>query len=63
MGEVSLHDVLLFLHLSLDVVEFDPLFLYISEARILRAQCMDVGNDTRISKVEEGIVDDEAVVR
>jgi hypothetical protein len=63
MGEVPLHGVLLFLRLSLDSVELNPLSLHIGEACILCAQCVNVGNDTRISKMEEGIVNDEAVVR
>jgi hypothetical protein len=63
MGEVSLHGVFLFLRLSLDVVEFHPLSLHIGEARILCSQCVNVGNDARISQMEEGIVDNEVVVR
>jgi hypothetical protein len=63
MGKVSLHDVLLLLSLPLDVVELDPLSFYVGEARVLCAQCVNVGNDTCIPEMEEGIVDDEAIVR
>jgi hypothetical protein len=62
MGEVSLHGVLLFLCLSLDSVELDPLSLHVSEARVLCPQRMNVGDDARISKMEERVVDDEAIV-
>jgi hypothetical protein len=63
MGEVSLHGVFLLFCLSLDVVELNPLSFDVCKARILRAQCVDVGNDTCISKVEECVVNDKAVVR
>jgi hypothetical protein len=62
MGEIPLHGVLLFLRLSFDGVELDPLPLDVSEACVLRTQCVDVGNDARISEMEECVVDDEAIV-
>jgi hypothetical protein len=62
MGEVSLHGVLLFLCLAFDGVELNPLPLYVSKARVLCAQSMDVGDDTSISEVEQGVVHHEAVV-
>ena len=62
MGEVSFHDVFLFLCLTLDGVELDSLPLYISEARVLSAQSVDVGDDARVPKVEQRIVHHKSVV-
>jgi hypothetical protein len=62
MGKVSLHDVLLFLCLALDGIKFNSLPFHICETRVLRAQGVDVGDDTCVSKVKQGVVDYKAVV-
>jgi hypothetical protein len=63
MGEVSLYEIFLLLRLSFDVVEFDPLPFHIGQAHILCVQGVDIGDDTSIPEVEQGIVDDKAVIR
>jgi hypothetical protein len=62
MGEIPLHGIFLFLRLSFNSVELDPLPLDVSKTRVLCTQCMDVGNDARISEMEESVVDDQAIV-
>jgi hypothetical protein len=62
VSEVPLHGIFLFLCLPLDSIELDSLPLNVGETCVLCAQCVDIGNDTCISKMEEGVVDDEAVV-
>jgi hypothetical protein len=63
VSEISLHDVFLLFRLALDGVELDPLPLDVSEARILCTEGVDVRNDTCVSKVEQRVVDYEAIVR
>jgi hypothetical protein len=63
MGEISLHKVLLFLHLMLNIVELDPLPLDVCETGVLCSQGVNVGDNSRISEVEECIVYDEVIVR
>jgi hypothetical protein len=52
MGEVSLHDVFLLLHLTFDGIELSPLSLYVGETRVLGSQGVDVCDNTCIPKVE-----------
>jgi hypothetical protein len=52
MGEVSFHDIFLFLCLALDGVEFDSLPLHICKARVLYTQGVNVSDDTCIAEVE-----------
>jgi hypothetical protein len=62
MGEVSLHGVFLFLRLALDGVKLDSLPLHVCETCVLSTQSVNVGNNTRIPKVEQRVVHYESVV-
>jgi hypothetical protein len=63
VGEVSLHGIFLLLCFALDGVELDSLSLYISETSILGVQGVDVGDNTRVPKVEQCVVHHKLVVR
>jgi hypothetical protein len=63
MSKVPLYKVFLLLRLALNGVELDPLPLDICEACVLCSQGVNIGYDPCITKVEQGVVDYEAVVR
>jgi hypothetical protein len=62
VSEIPLHVDLLFLRLTFDVVEFDPLSLDVCEMSVLCSQGVDVSDDPSVAKVEQRVVYDKAVI-